>query len=605
MRVQRVPGRVLKWLTDIGAAIVRPIEWLFAQLGRAAMAVTEGFEGLESFAVRIGYVLSWPLRMLWKLAVHVADVLLPRSVRNAFLWPFRAMGSLGTWIGHAGLRVIEALNLDGAILWLVRKTRWLWYPFAALAGFLQAWAASRSYKQLLWGLPAVLIFGPVIATAAWTKIWGKGSIADDYSVAVKHALEAKDFPRARLYEQKLAQLGVDSQYTKYQSALAMANEGNIAEAYERMQELAPNGEDDPTGYGPAHQWILQHALDNKLGLSNDENHRLFGIHLAKLQKLGARGSEVDMLKGLWQARANQFAEASKTLEPLINKLPTAAVMRMEIDLSMGQLEEAKSDARAIRAHMERNRRDIKTLKALDCRAWAMAEELLGNLDKSRELVRRWVELEPKNKDARHTLAELCWREFVSILDTPNPDAQELADLMIDVGENTDDPHQLQRKVGALYRQRNRIPVATRVIELMAASPRTQSAILEAAGTAAAEAGNIEQARTYLKDAVAKDPKNAIAWNNYAFIVTQGPNPNHEEALTSVNKALAIMPDEYHFRETRGQILVALKKWKEAIPDLEYAVNGMPTSPEIHQALAQAYEAMGEEQLARLHRQQAQ
>jgi tetratricopeptide (TPR) repeat protein len=81
------------------------------------------------------------------------------------------------------------------------------------------------------------------------------------------------------------------------------------------------------------------------------------------------------------------------------------------------------------------------------------------------------------------------------------------------------------------------------------------------------------------EAVKKDPKNAIAWNNYAFIVTQGEKPDYDEALKAVNKALEILPEEYHFRETRGQILVSLGKWQEAIPDLEFAVNGMPTAPE--------------------------
>jgi tetratricopeptide (TPR) repeat protein len=216
-----------------------------------------------------------------------------------------------------------------------------------------------------------------------------------------------------------------------------------------------------------------------------------------------------------------------------------------------------------------------------------------------------LKLEPDNHEARKSLSELSRRKFADVISTPDPDPQELADLFIEAAELTDDQHLLQRQVGFLYRQRDRIPAAKKVVELVAKSPRTQSAILEAAGTAAAEAGNYDQAKTYLQDAVKKDPKNASAWNNYAFIVSQGGKPEYQDALQAVNKAIEILPEEYHFRETRGQILVNLKKWKEAIPDLEFAVNGMPTSPEIHAALALAYEAIGEDQLARLHRQQSQ
>jgi hypothetical protein len=408
IRLQRLPGRVLEKLMRVGATIVSPIEWLFAQLGRAAMAVTERFEGVESLLLRIGYVLIWPLVMLWKLLTHIADVLLPGSVRNAFGAPVRWLSSLGLWMGHAAIRLAEALNLDVVILWLVRKTRWLWYPFAAIAGFFQAWLASRSYKQLLWGLPAVLIFGPVIATATWSKLWGQGSIADDYRLAVKQALEDKDIPRVQLYERKLAQLGVDSKMTDYQTAAALANDGKITEAYERMKQLAP----EPTaGFAPAHYWILQQLLEDKLGLPKEENHRLMGIHLKHLQALGAKGPEVELLEGLWQARGNRFEEAADTLAPLVNRLPAAAVMRMQIDLSLGRLEEARSDARAIRGHMtDRNRRGAR-MSALDYRSWAIAEELVGNLDAARELVRQWLKLEPNNHEARKSLSLLCQQEF--------------------------------------------------------------------------------------------------------------------------------------------------------------------------------------------------
>lgn len=602
VRVMRFPGRVGNWLMELGAALVRPIEWLFALLGRGAMRVTEGFEGLESIGLRIGYVLSWPLRMLWKLVAKAADVLVPKSVRNVLATPLHWMAEASHWFGGMAMRVAEALNLDGAVLWLLRKTRWLWYPLAALGGFLQAWIGSRNYKQLLWGLPVVLVFGPILATATWSKLWGKGSIAEDYRLAVKQALEEKDFMRANLYERKLAQLGVDNKMTEYQTAAAFANSGNLDEAYERMKVLAP--EESP-GYAPAHSWILQRLLRNEFDLPAKETNRLIGIHLDHMQTLGARGPEFEMLRGLWQARTGQLVEAVKTLEPLVNRLGPAAVMRMEINVNLGQLDEARSDARAVRAHMTSAKRRDTPLGAMDYRSWAIAEELLGNMDASRESVGEWLKLDPKNQEARRSLSELCRRKFAEVLATPNPDAQELADLFIQAAELTDDQHLLQRQVGFLYRQRERIPVAEQVVKLVASSPRTHSAILEAAGTAAAEAGNHEQARTYLKQAVAKDPKNAIAWNNYAYIVMQAKKPDYEDALKAVNKALEILPDEYHFRETRGQILVNMKKWKEAIPDLEYAVNGMPTSRGIHDSLAKAYEAIGEAQLARLHRQQAQ
>jgi len=75
----------------------------------------------------------------------------------------------------------------------------------------------------------------------------------------------------------------------------------------------------------------------------------------------------------------------------------------------------------------------------------------------------------------------------------------------------------------------------------------------------------------------------------------------ERALSAVNQALAIRPDEFRYRETRGQIMLRLGRWQAAVEDLEYAANGVPDSRQIHLSLAKAYDALGHEHLARVHR----
>jgi tetratricopeptide (TPR) repeat protein len=600
VRLQRAPGQLLQWLADFGAKLVWPIEWAFAAVGRMGLAVTERFENLESLGLQIGRFLLWPFRILWTLFARAAEFLLPESARHVLVAPFRGLAALGQWTGHALIRLAEALNLDGAILGLVKWTRPIWYPFAAIGGFLQAWLATRNYKQLLWGLPAVIVLVPILGAVTWTKIWGKGGIAAQYRIAVNEALDNKDFDRAQLFERKLAQLGEDSRMTDYQTAITLGNE--LDEAYERMKVLAPV---DKPGFVAAHGWIIDNLIDSKLGLSPEENQRLLGIHLGHLESLGRREPEIQVLKSLWLVRDRRLAEASDILEPLINRLPMAAIIRMEVDQGLQRLEEARTDARAVRAHMQdRSRRRVK-LMAQDYRAWTIAEEILGNTEQLETNIRAWLKLEPNNLEARRKLSDLCLLRFGELIVSTDPDPQQLADLFIEAAELTEDPRQLQRQVGLLYRVRDRVPTADKVIELVAASPRTQSAILEAAGTAAAAAGNLGQAKTYLQQAVTKDPRNSIAWNNFAYILMDSPQPDLPQALAAVNKALDIAPEDFHFRETRGQILVRLGKWQEAIPDLEFAANGLPLSRDVHLALANAYDGIGEKELARIHRQQAQ
>ena len=104
-----------------------------------------------------------------------------------------------------------------------------------------------------------------------------------------------------------------------------------------------------------------------------------------------------------------------------------------------------------------------------------------------------------------------------------------------------------------------------------------------------------------KSAIEKDPANAKAWNNQAWILLNGPTVDLERALQAVEKSLELAPDDFRFRETRGQIFVRLSRWEEAIEDLEFAANALPGSREIHQALASAYDALGNAELADVHR----
>ncbi len=602
VRLQRAPAQFFQWLARLGAKLVSPIEWLVSTVVRSIFGAFEHVEGIEGWALSIGSALLWPVRMAWRLMAWLADAVLPKSLRNVLSAPFRGLANLGPWLGGLFVGLAEKLNLDGPLLKLAQWTKPLWYPFAAVGGFLSAWIATRPYKQLLWGLPTVLVLLPILLAMTWTKLWGSSRVASRYKVAVQQAVEKKEYDRAALFERKLAQLGVNTQLNDFNTAEALNRDGKIEEAFERMKLLAPEGR---PGYPSAHFWIIQQLLSGKLEVSPEESHRLVGVHLKQLQALGARGTDIQILEAIWLTQENKVQEAIDLLKPLVGRVPQAAMMSMELNLRLGQISAARDDARTVRTHMEdRSRRAVPFTPQL-LQSWVMAEELLGDRAKEQAVVREWLKADPENAAAKNLLAELCQHQFEQSIRVPNPDLDQLADLFVEASELTRNPKQLQMRVAKLYQLRSEVPEAKGVVERIMASPRTPAPILEAIGTVAASVGEVDEAKIYLKQAIDKAPKNAIAWNNYAWILLQGSDSKLGEALEAVNKALAIHPDEFRFRETRGQVLVRMKKWKEAVPDLEYAVNGMPDSVEIHQSLAAAYEALGETQLARVHRQQSQ
>lgn len=600
VRVRRQQYRLMQWLTEAGAILVWPFERMLAFGAHLLFVVSERFAGFESLLMGLVFVLLWPVRMFWRLASAIGGIV-PESVQGVMAAPLRLCSAVWHGIVFGFMRVAEAFNLDGMIWRLVKWTLPIWYPVAALWGFFQAWLVTRSIRQMVWGLPVVIVVLPLAALGGWTAIRGTSGFAKQYNLAIEKAREKKDYQSVQLYQRKLAQLGVATELTDYHTALALAKDGRVDEAYERMQQIAPI---DEAGFILGHVWIIEQLVTGKLDVPADEAQRLLRIHLNHAEQLGAKGPQFDFVRAVLLVRENKLVDAVELLEPLASGLDQAAALRMECNIRLNRAEEARRDARMVRSQREVQQRRNASLLPHECSSWMVAEQLLENLPKAQALAQQWQALEPKNDAARRAVAELSQRLFQATISKPNPDADQLVELFLQSAEFTDDPHDLQVQFAALYRLRADSPVAQRVVDHVIASPRTPSEILEAAGTVAATLGDQQQAIDYLHRATQKDPKNSIALNNYAYLVSQQPNGDLSTAFAAVNQALAIKPDESRYLETRGQVLIRLGRWREAVADLEQAANSLPESRDIHLSLAKAYDALGNADLARVHREHA-
>lgn len=121
------------------------------------------------------------------------------------------------------------------------------------------------------------------------------------------------------------------------------------------------------------------------------------------------------------------------------------------------------------------------------------------------------------------------------------------------------------------------------------------------GTIAILRGQLDQAEQHLKMAMTETNNVPGVFNNLALALSQQENPDLERALTLVNMALKSVPNQPQIRETRGQILVKMKQYKDAIHDLEFALSAKVEPKPIHESLAVAYEAIGLADLASTHR----
>lgn len=124
------------------------------------------------------------------------------------------------------------------------------------------------------------------------------------------------------------------------------------------------------------------------------------------------------------------------------------------------------------------------------------------------------------------------------------------------------------------------------------------------GTIAVLRGDMTEAEGHLKLAMSDSANIPGVLNNLAVVLYQQDNPDLDRALSLVNAALKSVPNQPVIRETRGQILLRLKQYKEAIFDLEFALSAKAPPQPIHEALSEAYEAIGMVDLARTHQELA-
>jgi predicted Zn-dependent protease len=601
IRIQHAFAHLLKRIISIGAAIVWPIERVWMTFLGAMIALHDRFENVESLFHEVGRFLVLPFRLAWRFIVSVTTLLLPNSARNTIAALFHNIGwGTGFILGFL-MRGAERLNLDGILFRAIQLSKPIWHPIVAVGMFCFCWAATRPYKKLLWSLPLLLLAVPILTAAVWGASFGKSTIAAQYRAALERSLEERDYSRAQLMERKLASLDIEMPMALYNSGLALEQAGKITEAYERMQQLASPG---IPGYPLAHFWIAQHLLMGKLDVSTGDAHRLAEDHLKQLAVLAIKGPAIDMMRAELLIQENKPEEASELLKPLVHDNSSAATERFRMDMELNHPERAQEDAREVSEHMRRLSKTEQSTTNRDYEAWANAEQILQNDAEFHAVLRKWLADHPESTGARKSVAALSARELDQLLRSSTPEPKELADRLRTLIDLADDTENVRGRLALLYQQRSARPDLRELFEILAKTKDKSSALAEALGTAASVSGEWDRAQAYLEDSVRKDATNAVAWNNLACVLLERENGSVDHALVAANKALALKPGDYNYRETRGEAYLRQHRWKEAADDLEYAANGMPESPIVHRALHKAYVGLGKNDLAAVHAQYA-
>jgi tetratricopeptide (TPR) repeat protein len=471
----------------------------------------------------------------------------------------------------------------------------------APVAFFYDWWFSRNVASFWLGLPALTLAATIsvlVLAGARTAAFESARI---YRESAQAALTAKELPAAELYFRRLRDLQPHDAAATYGAAVVAELQGDRNRARRLMRTIAPL---DWAGYGPAHYWLardllarrplprelldqlqqhLQRAVERQPG--NVTAHfllcdlltssgqtaaaveflaRTASVHPALRLRLAKIYATLDK-KGLAQQHA---ALAREQFQQLAEKDPdnvAAQLQWSQSELLLGKF----ADAVAVlnkgwkRTHDQRYRTALAELHL----AWAemLAKAGKGGLGDRLELLQRGLSYAPRHPAILNRLAALAG-------ETGEPGA-----------------------------------AARRALKEALASGDAPAAAHLMLGTAAAVQGDPQEALLHLEQAYRLDSQTPEIINNLAWVLAASEPPQWERAEKLANAAVTAMPNHPEFRETRGQILARLGRWKEAAADLELALQRLPRREEnstlerLHRTLADAYEHMGDQELAAAHR----
>lgn len=476
------------------------------------------------------------------------------------------------------------------------------YVAHCLWDFITTWFGSRPYTKLALGMPAILLSCVILAGIIARPFYTIDKKIRRYQSVAAEAIESGDASVATMCLEKLWQLDPNDHQTLFHTAWQLSQLKDVdPSAYEYLHRLAP---EDKACYAPAHQWVAATLLGSITLENREEALKLAKTHLDHIDAISSRESKADLLWHLYHRYAGDSKEAAAYLDSAARDIRSLSFANWQVKESDPNVSDRQKQASAVEAaeylsNLIRSGSDDK-VRHLE---YAAVLEKLNETDKLIELSRSSLEKFPNEKGLHSFFVEILARQFDKVREKKGDVGTLVRITSVTIELDT---IAALRQLDSLSIQHKNSNVARKSLMTFFEKHDPRGKYAEMLGGIAIRRKDYEYAASLYRDTIKKNPSAAAAYNNLSWVIQETNNnkPKLESALQLVNRSVELRPNEATFRETRGQILVKLQRWKPAIEDLKSALNTMPDSYEIHSALATAYRALGNRELSSVHADQA-
>lgn len=469
--------------------------------------------------------------------------------------------------------------------------------------FAWRWLMSRPYLPMLLALPAILlVVGLLAASTAGARV-SQGTESAQYRRMLQVALAEGDMRQARLAGDALVRLNPRSSEHRLRRAAIEEQAGNLELARTMMSELATEGRSEQAAL-----WMANAVgkLEEFSSWSDEQKREYFKWLNAAVEIAPTNALPRRMLSDLQRSMGN-IRGAYATLLPVANFDNDTTYIVCLLEKQLGLTEQARSRGQKL----EKYYKDVVGENPHDVESRTRYAAILFLLDRPSDSVTLLRDgLLVANNPASATQLKGALTEAMVI------ESKKIA-------ERDTSPRGLMKSLQRLKEAMAVDPNNSMLLEAIAQaclkaaeSDDQQLMVLSEAivqgvapdaahfilGTIAINAGEMEEGLQHLEIAVKNNPNLPGLLNNLAHAVANGETPDLERALRLSEAAVNGLPRHPYLRETRGQIYFRLKRYTEAIADLEYAMAAPELRPSIRKSLAIAYEEIGQPELAERQRQ---
>ena len=468
------------------------------------------------------------------------------------------------------------------------------FPFRLVA----AMRGHRQWRHLLFGIPAVLGLVTIGVVAMRVDLQAS-ALLEAYDREALVAFQKEDWEKAELmYDRLLLLANSDRPRANFNLGIVLEQQGEMERAFAIMRQIAPA---DTGGFAQAHRWLADKALQNPDTLRSQEARELLRAHYDHARLRFPRDPTIHYGLAQYYIAAGVVSKASESLL-------AAARLSPEYYFSLGLWQHRINQRRRAAVSFEQAATYYASVVAREPEnatarfRWASCQTNLGKPSESLRILAEGAQLD-KSVDYAPAMANAC----VYIFDRMNgaqvvDHRARLAWLRQALRHVPNFPPALTRL--AAYAVGQADEEVAEMLEILLATGADVAFVHFVAGIRNWATGDQDKSLFHFSRAYKLDAEMLSIGNNLAWVLSQKEHPDLERALKVIESVLRADEDNPIHRDTRGQIFAKLARWEEALDDLEFALQSpnMSGNKYLHQALAETYEALGQESLASKHRQ---